>query len=289
MWQVIYTIPILGGVKIFGYGLMLFFAFLGSMNLAGRVARREKLDPEVVYDLALWVFVGGLVGARAFFVIQYWGIKIHSFAEIFRIWEGGIVLYGSIIGGTVAFFTYRFLRPFPLRPFLDIIAPALALGIALGRVGCFLNGCCYGDVCSLPWAVRFPEPSLPWQAHHAAHLIGTNDHWSLPVHPTQLYSVLDGLILTTLLLMYFPRRKRDGEVMALLMVCYPITRILIEYLRSDETVFFAGMTISQNISVALFCCGLAFWYWLSRLPAVRHADTAPDVPSVTLPMVSTAR
>ena len=289
MWQVIYTIPILGGIKIFGYGLMLFFAFLGSMNLAGRVARREKLDPEVVYDLALWVFVGGLVGARTFFVIQYWGVKIHSVVEIFRIWEGGIVLYGSIIGGTVAFFTYRFFRPFPLRPFLDVVAPALALGIALGRVGCFLNGCCYGDVCNLPWAVRFPEPSLPWQAHNAAHLIGPSDHWSLPVHPTQLYSVLDGLILMTLLLMYFPRRKRDGEVMALLMVCYPITRILIEYLRSDETVFFAGMTISQNISVALLCCGLGFWYWLSRLPQGRHVDTAPDLPSGSLPITSPAR
>ncbi len=289
MWQVIYTIPVLGGVKIFGYGLMLFFAFLGSMNLAGRVARREKLDPEVVYDLALWVFIGGLVGARAFFVMQYWGTKIHSVIEIFHIWEGGIVLYGSIIGGTVAFFTYRFFRPFPLRPFLDVVAPALALGIALGRFGCFLNGCCYGDVCNLPWAVSFPEPSLPWQAHHLTHLIGADDHWSLPVHPTQLYSVLDGLILMTLLLAYFPRRKRDGEVMALLMVCYPITRILIEYLRSDETIFFARMTISQNISVALFCCGLLFLYGLSRLPAGRYADTAPDLPTGTLPMVSPAR
>jgi phosphatidylglycerol---prolipoprotein diacylglyceryl transferase len=278
MHQVLFTIPVFGGISIFGYGLMLFLAFLGAMNLAGWVARRQKLDPEVIYDLALFVFIGGLVGARLFYVIQYWGVNVHSLLDVFRIWEGGIVLYGSIIGGTIAFFLYRVFRPFPLRPFLDVVAPALALGIAVGRFGCFLNGCCFGDVCDLPWAVSFPEPSLPWQAHLSSHLIGPGVHRSLPVHPTQLYSVIDGLVLMVLLLAYSPIRRRDGEVMALLMVTYPITRVLIEFLRNDERVFFAGMTISQNISVVLALCGLAFWYQLSRSPAGRYADTveAPE-------------
>ncbi len=276
MRQVLFTLPILGGIKLFGYGLMLFLAFLGSTNLAARVARREKLDPEVIYDLSLFVFLGGLLGARLFYVIQYWGVKVHTVLDIVKVWEGGIVLYGSIIGGTIAFFLYRILRPFPLGPFLDVVAPALALGIAIGRFGCFLNGCCYGDVCQLPWAVSFPEPSPPWLAHQAAHLIGPATHWSLPVHPTQLYSVIDGLILTGLLLTYFPIRRRDGEVMALLMVTYPITRVLIEYLRNDERVFFAGMTISQNISLILVSCGLLYWYALSRWPRTRYVDQAVE-------------
>jgi phosphatidylglycerol---prolipoprotein diacylglyceryl transferase len=90
--------------------------------------------------------------------------------------------------------------------------------------------------------------------------------------------VIDGLVLMVLLLAYSPIRRRDGEVMALLMVTYPITRVLIEFLRNDERVFFAGMTISQNISVVLALCGLAFWYQLSRSPAGRYADTveAPE-------------
>jgi len=272
MRQVLFTIPVFGGVKVFGYGMMLFLAFLASMNLAARVARRHKLDPDVIYDMALTVFIGGLIGARLFYVIQYWGVKVHSLADVFRVWEGGIVLYGSIIGGTIAFFLFRLLRPFPLRPYLDAVAPALAIGIAIGRFGCFLNGCCFGDVCSLPWAVSFPEPSPPWQAHAAAHLIGSNVHKSLPVHPTQIYSVIDGVILCLLALAYFPLRKRDGEVMALLMVTYPVTRVLIEYLRSDERVFFAGMTISQNISLVLLVCGLVYWFRLSRWPAERYAD-----------------
>ncbi len=286
MWQVLYTIPIFGGVKVFGYGMMLFLAFLGSMNLAARLARREKLDPEVIYDLSLGVFLGGLVGARLFYVIQYWGVKVRTLLDVVRVWEGGIVLYGSIIGGTTAFFVYRMLKPFPLRPFLDVIAPALALGIAVGRFGCFLNGCCFGDVCRLPWAVSFPAPSPPWEAHRLAHLIAPGTAWSLPVHPTQLYSVLDGSVLVLLLLAFFPLRRRDGEVMALLMVTYPVTRLLIEFLRNDERVFFAGMTISQNISVVLLGCGLAFWFWLSRLPPGRHADADAAVENEPVPAVA---
>src|SRR5262249_31275109 len=160
-----------------------------------------------------------------------------------KIWEGGIVLYGSILGGTAAFFVFRIVRPFPLRAFLDVVAPSLALGIALGRFGCFLNGCCFGGVCpELPLAVSFPRFSPPWAEHVAAGLISRNHPWSLPVHPTQLYSALDGLILLLLLSAYYPLRRRDGEVMALLMVTYPITRFLIEYLRNDEAIFFAGLT-----------------------------------------------
>ncbi|AGA29465.1 prolipoprotein diacylglyceryl transferase [Singulisphaera acidiphila] len=271
MRQILFTIPIFG-VPIFGYGTMLFLAFIGSTQLAAWRARREKLDPELLYDLALWVFIGGLVGARLFYVIQYWGDRIRTVGDIFRIWEGGIVLYGSIMGGTAAFFFYRFLRPFPLRPLLDVVAPSLALGVALGRFGCFLNGCCYGDFCDLPVGVAFPKNSPPWNAQVVSRLIDAKAHWSLPVHPTQIYSSLDGLILLLLLTAYYPLRRRDGEVMALLMVTYPISRFLIEYLRNDEGAIFAGLTISQNISVLLFAWGLLYWNYLRRLPEGRYAD-----------------
>ncbi|HEX8201880.1 MAG TPA: prolipoprotein diacylglyceryl transferase [Isosphaeraceae bacterium] len=280
MRQVLFTIPGLG-VPVYGYGLMLFFAFLGSMHLAARRARSAGLDPEVIHDLALWMFVGGLAGARALYVWQYWGTRIQSAREILEIWKGGIVFYGSVLGGAAAFFLYWALRRFPLRPVLDAVAPALALGIALGRVGCFLNGCCYGDLCGLPWGVRFPgvrwfspAGSPPWSDQVAHGLIDRTAAWSLPVHPTQLYSALDGLVLLALLSAYYPLRRRDGEVMALMMVTYPVTRFLIEYLRNDEAVFVAGMTISQSISVALLAGGLAFWYGLGRLPRGRFADAA---------------
>jgi phosphatidylglycerol:prolipoprotein diacylglycerol transferase len=155
---------------------------------------------------------------------------------------------------------------------MDAIAPALAIGIAFGRVGCFLNGCCYGDLCHLPWAVTFPAESSPWHHQHDLGLIGAAAVRSLPVHPTQLYSALDGLILFLLLSAYYPFRRRDGEVMALMMVTYPVTRFLIERLRNDEPGMVFGLTVSQAISVVIFAAGLAYWAYLRTLPVGRYAD-----------------
>ena len=279
MRKVLFDLP-WTGLAISSFSVALALACFAALRITAWRARREGLSVSSVYDLAFWLISGGFIGARLLFLAVH-PETLQSPLDVFKVWQGGIVLYGSIIGGTLAFFGYRLLRPFPLRPFLVVIAPALVLGIAVGRFGCFLNGCCYGDVCSLPWAVSFPEPSAPWGAHAAAHLIAADAHWSLPVHPTQLYSVIDGLLLMILLLAYFPLRKRDGQVMALLMMTYPLTRILIEYLRSDELIFFAGMTISQNISLVLLACGAIFWYALSRGPAVRYADTAGELPRST--------
>jgi phosphatidylglycerol:prolipoprotein diacylglycerol transferase len=155
-----------------------------------------------------------------------------------------------------------------------VIAPSLALGVAFGRIGCFLNGCCYGDRCDLPWALRFPKGSIPWWDHVHQHWITKDAAQSLAVHPTQLYSAFDGFLLVALLSAYYPLRKRDGEVLALLMVTYPITRFLIEMLRDDDGVFLMGMTVSQLISVAIFLGGVGLWVWIRlRGPAHLYAET----------------
>jgi len=272
MRQVLITIPIFGGLSIFGYGTMLVLAFLSSTWLAWWRARRERLDPEVIMDMAFWVFLFGMVGARLFYCIEYWGTEIKTLWEVLQYWKGGIVFYGGLIGSIVAFFVYRRSRPFPLRPYMDVLAPSIAIGLMFGRLGCFLNGCCYGHVCQLPWAVSFPKPSPPWAHHHTVGMIPEGALQSLPIHPTQIYSAIDGLVLLLLLSAYFPFRRRDGEVMGLLMVTYPISRFLIEFLRNDEGAFFAGLTISQNISVALFVVGLAFWAWLIKQPDGLYCD-----------------
>lgn len=277
MRQVLFTIPFFGGLKIFGYGAMLVLAFAGSTWIATARARRERLDPNLILDMAFWVFLAGLVGARLFYCIQYWGHGINSVLDVVQYWKGGIVYYGGILGGVLAFFVYRHFNPFPIRPVMDALAPGIAVGTLFGRLGCFLNGCCFGDFCHLPWAVSFPAGTDPWKLHRDLGLIAPNALRSLPVHPTQIYSALDALILLLLLLAYYPLRRRDGEVIGLLMVTYPVTRFLIEYLRNDEGDFFAGFTISQNISIGLLVAGLAYWSWLSRLPRVRYADQQPAV------------
>lgn len=286
MRQVLFEIPGVH-VPIFGYGLMLFVAFVAAMNFAALYARRNRLDPESILDLSLWVFLGGLIGARLFYVLQYWGVRIHHWTEIFKIWEGGIVLYGSILGGTAAFLLYWAWRRFPLRPTMDAIAPAVALGIAIGRLGCFLNGCCYGDLCEWPWAVAFPPDSPPWWDQVRNQLlpealpfldsirsgeVPAGVPWSRPVHPTQLYSTVGCVIITLLLMAYFPVRRRDGQVFALLMIAYPIHRFLVEWLRADEGSIVLGMTISQTLSVVILAAGLILWGWLARKDERLHAD-----------------
>jgi phosphatidylglycerol:prolipoprotein diacylglycerol transferase len=275
MRQVLFTLPIFGGLSIYGFGAMLVLAFVSATGLGWWRAKREHLDPEVIVDMAFWVCLAGMVGARLFYCFEYWGREINSLWDVVQYWKGGIVFYGGIVGGTIAFFVYRRLRPFPLRPYMDVIAPSIAIGTLFGRLGCFLNGCCYGDICQLPWAVSFPALSPPWIQHRALGIIAANAPTSLAVHPTQIYASIDGLVLLLLLSAYFPLRRRDGEVIAMLMISYPITRFLIEFLRNDEGAFFAGLTISQNISVVLFFAGVAFWAWLRSQPQGLHRDLHP--------------
>jgi phosphatidylglycerol:prolipoprotein diacylglycerol transferase len=226
-----------------------------------------------VYELAGWLFLGGVIGARALFVIRH-PETVHSAVDLIRSWQGGNVFYGCIMGGLTGSLLYWWRHPFPFWPMADAVAPALAVGITLGRIGCFLNGCCYGSACDLPWAVCFPRGTHAWLGQIEQGILPPAAEFSLPVHPTQLYAALAGVIILAILCAYFPRRRRDGEVMAPLMILYSLTRWPIESLRGDETAVFAGMTMSQNISVGLLLLGLVFWVQLSSRPAGRHVDSA---------------
>jgi phosphatidylglycerol:prolipoprotein diacylglycerol transferase len=175
MYQVLFYLPLhslsdsLPDIPVYGYGMMLFIAFVLCSWLAGRLARREGIDPNVIPDLAIWLFVGGILGARINAVLQDW----HSFfgedknpLRIFALWDGGLVLYGSLIGGAIAYFlAYRWLLA-PAKvsnwKMADILAPCIALGVCLGRVGCLLTGCCFGNVaCADCASISFPLPSYP--------------------------------------------------------------------------------------------------------------------------------
>jgi phosphatidylglycerol:prolipoprotein diacylglycerol transferase len=157
---------------------------------------------------------------------------------------------------------YWLRRPFPFWAMADAVAPSVAIGAAVGRIGCFLNGCCDGAVCNLPWAVRFPAGSHAWARQINAGLIEPWAPLSLPVHPTQLYAAAAGFLILALLVAYYSRQRRQGEIMALLMILYPLSRWPIEAFRGDEPALFAGMTLSQNISLGLLAGGIAVWTFL---------------------------
>lgn len=160
------------GLPIRGYGTMLLVATVAAVALALWRAPRHGFDSEFILSLTVWVFIAGIAGARLFYVVEYWHrIRVldqsghlaflPTLVNIVNLAQGGLVVYGSICGGIIAIVLLTRVRRIPLLRTMDFIAPSFMLGLALGRLGCFLNGCCYGAVCDLPWAVRFPPGSLP--------------------------------------------------------------------------------------------------------------------------------
>ncbi len=339
-------------------------------------ARQAGLNQELILSLAMWLVVCGVIGARLFHVVEYWDTKfagkapVETLLEILNVPEGGLVIYGALFGGAVGLVAFTRKHRLPLLSMADLVAPSLLVGLAFGRIGCLLNGCCYGGQTELPWAVTFPKIGSPLEAakgdmprysppyfdqavHGEMHgfrldadeqgrLVvtrvepqspaaaaglrksdevttingrrvesmedvkpvmltaletGKNLRLGLatgksveiaaapmpprsrPVHPTQVYSAIDAGILGWLLWSFYPFRRRDGETIALLLTIHPITRFLLEIIRTDEpAVFGTGMSISQNISILLLACGLALWWYLSKQPRgiVWPLATAPE-------------
>ena len=174
---IVYVVPKVltdGGFPIRGYGTFLLFAIVAAVGLL--MYRGKKLWnilPDTIVSLALWCVICGLIGARLFYVIQYWPeIRkpdlMSTLVSIVSISEGGLVVYGSIIGGTLGATVFLLKNKLPVLATLDLLAPALLLGIAIGRLGCLMNGCCYGGVCDLPWAIVFP-PGSPAHYHQLLH------------------------------------------------------------------------------------------------------------------------
>ena len=165
MLQVLFRIPnpfTADGLPVYGFGMMLFLAFIGCTWLAGRRALREGISKETIQDLAVWLFIGGLLGARITYLLNEKPRPdlLTFFKKLPQIWEGGIVFYGSVLGGIAAYFLAYYLiyrkRGLSTLRLVDAIAPSICLGLALGRIGCFLNGCCYGGVCTADHAAVTP-------------------------------------------------------------------------------------------------------------------------------------
>lgn len=162
------------GLPIRSYGMLMLVAVLAGTGLAVYRARQRRLDPELIYALAFWMFVPGIIGARLFYVIEYWQRQYRPVFEhegfaaglrsLVNVSQGGLVVYGSLIGAMLGLLIFVYRGKWPLWALLDLIAPSLALGQAIGRIGCLMNGCCFGGVCDYDWAVTFPPDSPPYMA-----------------------------------------------------------------------------------------------------------------------------
>lgn len=317
MHQVLLRLPIPGTdhvLTLYGYGLAMCLGFLLAILTAARRARRDGSPPEVIHNCALACFFGGVFGARAFFVIQF-SDQFPSLLDLVRIWEGGLTFYGGFLVAVAAVVVYLKLTRRPVLYWLDVIIPSLALGLAFGRLGCFLNGCCYGDVALTGPGMTWPVGSIPWYHYAEQFLRDTGAApmlpagatggalagalaatWRMPaVHPSQLYSLVNALLLAVVLSLLFWRRRRNGQVLLTFAVLYGITRFLIEGIRADEPEVYLlglptllrlvgahgaaaalpGLTISQNIALVMVLVGGLSLVALARTrpPAT---DAGPD-------------
>lgn len=250
-----------GGFSLHTFGVLVAMGFMAGIWIATRCARRSGISPEAIQDLVVpWILLGGLAGARFLYVVSYWDESFagRPFAEVFQVWNGGLVFYGGLAGAVlVALWRIRS-RNLPLWSTADCLAPGIALGHVFGRLGCFLNGCCHGSPSHGPWAVHFPKGVIPGD---------------VAVHPTQLYEAFLNLGLCGFLAWLHARRRFDGQVFAAYLVLYALIRVFTEWFRGDygyrsnpmAGVFTPGMAASLAPLVAGLALG---WVLRSRQAAI---------------------
>ncbi len=219
--------------------------------------RREGLTAGLVVLAVLCFCVIVFAGGRLHFALTKWHMFEHDPWRVFRFSSGGLHAPGAILalllGGVPAL---RMLQ-LPVARFVDGFAPAVPIGIAFARVGCFLNGCCYGSVCALPWGVTLPRESYTWYAQIEYGMIGHDAASTLAVHPLPMYFVLVALSITAFLLWLRPRRRFEGELGLWLLFLFSLTSLLLEPLRAhhDTRVYWAGQPQLFWISLGMTLLG----------------------------------
>ena len=234
-------------LTIKSYGLMMVIGFLLAVSLIRHLSRDITPDPQLITNAALYSLIGGVVGARLFYVVHYWEHFKDNWPSVFAIWQGGLEILGGVILAVTIIFLYLCYHKLPIRRYLDILAIGLLLALVFGRIGCFINGCCFGKPTNLPWAVRFPygshacysqvnadlarnrpEPQLQLPREYFSHVdanglsypkpyedltqeqkaeVTKGKYRCLPVHPTQLYSSAIGGILCLILYLFWRRSQ----------------------------------------------------------------------------------
>ncbi len=222
----------IGPFTIYAYGLMLVAAFLVGSALAAVQAKREHINPDIIFNLCFISFISGIIGARIFYIFENLGYYIKNPVEIIMLQHGGLSWYGGLISGVFTGISYLKFKKIPIFKVLDLMAPFIALAQAIGRIGCLLNGCCFGKISE--YGIYFPV--------HKLVLI-----------PTQLYSTLILILIFIFLRFLQERPHKIGVIFFTYLLLYSTKRFFMEFWRGDNEIIFQGLTLFQIISIVVFC------------------------------------
>ncbi len=224
-----------GPVHLYSYGFLVAIGVLCAILFLKSHASYIAVDSDTIIDLAVTTVLSGFAGARIYYVIQFWEHFSTDPLSVIKIWEGGIVLYGGLIGGVIGFSIFIFIKKLPLWSLLDLFVIATSIAQGFGRLGCFLNGCCYGRETNLPWGVKFPFSESV-------------------LHPTQLYESLFSFLLAGFLYLFWKRnRNKIGLTSIAYFILYPIGRFVIEFFRGDQAKIFLNLSLAQWVSIGFIC------------------------------------
>jgi phosphatidylglycerol:prolipoprotein diacylglycerol transferase len=252
-------------------GLVWSAAVLTALIYSLRSARQSGLDARAMYWAVVCAILGGFWGAHLLSLLVHgWSGGVMA---LFQFVQGGKSLYGGLLAGGVAAELYFHLRKLPRFRYRDAAMPALALGYAVGRIGCFLNGDDYGTLTRVPWAVMYPPGTEAYTAHLARGWILPSDAWSRPIHPVQVYASLLGLAIFLLLANWRPERK--GARLCAFLVLYGVGRFCMEYLRGDFRAVLGPFSLPQLFSAGFVLFGAAVWLRWVRASSTRPTVEAP--------------
>jgi phosphatidylglycerol:prolipoprotein diacylglycerol transferase len=253
----------IGDFPITSFGLMMFLSFVLAAFIHGRQLERFGYPRELAWDVLAWVAIGGIVGAKLYYVALH-GQELLADPARALFSRGGLVWYGGLMGGVLAYYLQVRRRKLPIGLMFDATAPALALAIAVGRVGCFLVGDDYGVYTDSWVGIAFPLGSPPSTAGYLRSVgddvpAAIPDAQVVPVHPTQLYEVGIALVMFAVLWRLGARQRQQGRLFSIWMVLYGVERFVIEFVRAKGDRVFLGFSTSQLASVLLV--GLAVYLW----------------------------
>jgi phosphatidylglycerol:prolipoprotein diacylglycerol transferase len=237
-----------GHFNVYSYGLMMVLAFFAVLIYLHYQAPKAKIDREKAFDLAIFTFISGILGSRIIYILINLNEYSKDWSLVYQFQKGGLAWHGGLLGGLLCVFIYSKIKDLNLWQALDLMVTSSALGLAIGRMGCFMNGCCFGYSTNLPWAVTFPAHRHP-----------------VPVHPTQLYEMMLDLLLFGFLLWWWNRRKFAGENALLTFSIYSVIRFFVEFFRDNSASHpIAGLYLAQWASLIIFIVITTVWIILRR-------------------------